>query len=110
MKAHLLVKDATTGKFLVNYDQKLLQLFHEAKWLQRMQIEIPPQAVDLLIQEKKYKQYKSHLEMLFKDFEEVKELMPSHLISLYEPHIKQTLDVCNPGCYILTWTSLNIGI
>jgi hypothetical protein len=47
--------------------------------------------------------------MLFNDLETVKSMMPRHLTALYEPHVKQTLDVCNPGSYILTWSSLNIG-
>lgn len=30
------------------------------------------------------------------------------MLDLFEPHITQTLDLCNPGCFILTWNSLNI--
>ena len=109
LKAHLLCQDPVTKKLMVNFDTKLLQLFHESKWLKRMGIEIPNQAQDLLSQEKKYKEYKSNLEMLFNDLETVKAKMPQHLLGLYDPHIKQTLDVCNPGVFILTWNSLNIG-
>jgi dynein heavy chain, axonemal len=65
---------------------------------------------DFIFKEKKYKDFKIHLELLHDEFEDVKEKIPKHLTSLYEPHIKQTLDVINPGCYILTWSSLNIGI
>ena len=47
--------------------------------------------------------------MLHDEFEQVKAMMPEHLLNLYEPHIQNALDACNPGCYILTWNSLNIG-
>ncbi len=50
LKAHLLCQDPTTNKLTVNYDVRLLQLFHESKWLKRMGIEIPQQAQDLLAQ------------------------------------------------------------
>ena len=65
---------------------------------------------NFIFKEKKYKDFKINLELLYEEFEEVKARIPKHLASLYEPHIKQALDVVNPGCYILTWSSLNIGI
>lgn len=63
-----------------------------------------------IIKEKKYKEFKINLELLHDQFESVKSTIPQHLASLYEPHLKQALDVVNPGCYILTWSSLNIGM
>lgn len=46
--------------------------------------------------------------MLLRGYKEVLKKIPYHLLDLFEPHIIQTLDLCNPGCYILTWNSLNI--
>lgn len=96
-----------------------------------MNIEIPSLAKELLVQvyflelrflerikiknhsiynkEKKYKLYKSNLEMLLIEFNRIVEMIPIHLIDLFEPHIRQALELCNQGCNILTWSSLNIG-
>lgn len=47
--------------------------------------------------------------MLLIDFNKTVKIIPNHFRDLFEFHIKQTLDLCNPGCFILTWNSLNIG-
>jgi hypothetical protein len=61
-----------------------------------------------LFQEKKFKSYKSGLEMLLSSYKKTLNLIPDHLFGLFVPHIKQTLDLSNQGCCILTWNSLNI--
>lgn len=86
----------------------MIILFQESKWLLRLGIDIPQSARELMAQEKKFKQYKSNLDMLLRSYKEVLRKIPHHLLDLYEQHIRQTLDLCNPGCFILTWNSLNI--
>ena len=108
LRSCLLCKNDEQFVFSVNFDEKLLLLFEEAKWLSRMNIELPQAAKDLLAQEKKYKLYKSNLEMLVIEYRKVMRQIPTHLFSLYHSHIRQTLDLVNPGCFILTWNSLNI--
>jgi dynein heavy chain, axonemal len=109
MNQHLLIQEPETKQLIINADDRLAQLFHEAKWLKRMGIDIPQVAHELIGKEKKFKQYRSHLEMLFSEYEKVYKSIPDNLQALFEPHVKLTLDVCNPGCFILTWNSLNIG-
>lgn len=46
--------------------------------------------------------------MLLTSYKKTLNLIPDHLFGLFVPHIKQTLDLSNQGCYILTWNSLNI--
>ena len=106
----LLTKNEEQLMFYINSDEKLLLLFQEVKWLARLRIEMPQSAKELLAQEKKFKQFKSNLEMLQHEYKKVINLIPAHLFGLFKAHIKQTLDLCNPGCFILTWSSLNIGI
>jgi hypothetical protein len=84
-------------------------LFQETKWLARMGVEIPNVARDLSHQELKFKQYKSNLDMIVNNYKKVLQSIPVHLFDLFVPHIKQTLDLTNSGCFILTWNSLNIG-
>jgi hypothetical protein len=117
-----------------NLKHSLILLFQEVKWFSRMGIEVPNAAKEVLAQvyihiyiflifqlkltlfdvffnlkEKKFKLYKSNLETLHSSYEKCLKLIPNHYLTLFEPHIKQTLDLCNQGCFILTWNSLNIG-
>ena len=48
LKTHLLIRNERTMSITVNYDPKLLLLFHEAKALKRLHIEIPHQAQEIL--------------------------------------------------------------
>lgn len=47
--------------------------------------------------------------MLLHDYKKVVSSIPAHLFGLFQAHVKSLLDLCNPGCFILTWNSLNIG-
>lgn len=134
-KLFLLNKNDEKLIFHINADERLLLLFQEVKWLHRLRIEIPNSVKDLLaqvyiskkktkiiylslannfflnfIKEKKFKLFKSNLDLLVSEYKRVVSSIPTHIFSLFRPHIKQTLDLCNPGCFILTWNSLNIGI
>ena len=48
LKTHLLIRSENTNTLTVNYNPKLLLLFHEAKALKRLNIEIPHQAQEIL--------------------------------------------------------------
>ena len=47
-----------------------------------MNIELPASLKDLLGLEKKYKGYKSNLEMLLNDYEKTIRMIPAHFLSL----------------------------
>ena len=47
----------TAGQYQVNFDQSLIELIHETKWLRRMGLDIPEAAMVLLQQETKYRNY-----------------------------------------------------
>jgi dynein heavy chain, axonemal len=108
LQAFLLIKDDKNYTFSVNTHEKLMLLFQDAKFLTRIGINIPKVAKDLIKQEKKFKSYKSNLDMLHSEYESVIQMIPQHLFGLFEVHVKQTLDLCNQGCTTLTWNSLNI--
>jgi len=108
LKSYLIIKDEANLTFYINSDDRLIMLFQEVRWLSRLNIELPPSARELLSQEKKFKQYKSNLDMLLSDYKKCKQQIPAHMFELFRVHVKQTLDLCDPGCAILTWNSLNI--
>ncbi len=108
LKSYLIIKDEANLTFHINSDDRLITLFQEVKWLSRLNIDLPPSARELLSQEKKFKQYKSNLDMLLSDYKKCVQQIPAHMFELFRAHVRQTLDLCDPGCAILTWNSLNI--
>lgn len=49
----LLVRHPTTGKLVVNFDPKVTEVIRDAKWLLKMGLEVPKQALSLVKLESK---------------------------------------------------------
>ncbi|CAG9462434.1 unnamed protein product [Pedinophyceae sp. YPF-701] len=108
LNATLLVRHPETGRLLVNFDRDILQLMREAKYLQRMGIEIPESAKMVLLQEEKFKSYYNQLTHVLSEYERVERAIPAVLKPIMAPHIMDLEQKIQPGLYILTWTSMNI--
>ena len=50
---------------------RVLELIHEAKWLTRLGIQIPESAAAIMAQESRFKNYKSHLELVLNEYRQV---------------------------------------
>ena len=61
LQATLIIRHPDDGKLYVNFDQEILQLIREAKFLDRMGIDIPDSARIVLFQEEKFKNYHNEL-------------------------------------------------
>ncbi|CAG5121565.1 unnamed protein product, partial [Candidula unifasciata] len=68
LRSTLFMLHPETGEIIVNSDNRILELIQEVKWMTRLGIQIPKSALAVLEQEQKYKSYKSHLELVLKDF------------------------------------------
>ena len=108
LQATLLVRHPEDGRLLVNFDRDILQLMREAKYLQRMGIEIPESAKMVLLQEDKFKSYYNQLTHVLKEAECIERSIPDMLQRLMQPHIVDLEQKIQPGLYVLTWTSMNI--
>jgi len=86
-----------------------LELIHEAKWLTRLGIQIPEVAACIMSQESRFKNYKSHLELVLNDYRTVCQSIPDPLRHLFAPHIEHVLQQLQPGLTTLAWNSMNIG-
>ena len=87
----------------------MLELIHEAKWLTRLGIQIPDSAASIMQQESRFKNYKSHLEMVLREFRAVCEAIPEALSNLFKPHVEFVEQQLQPGLTTLAWNSMNIG-
>ncbi|XP_055889445.1 dynein axonemal heavy chain 8-like isoform X4 [Biomphalaria glabrata] len=108
LKATLFVLHPVTGDIIVNADERILELIHEAKWMTRLDIQIPESAFSVVMQEARFKGYKSHLELVLSDFRVVCQDIPSPLMKLFRPHILNVQQQLQPGLNSLAWNSMNI--
>ena len=91
LQATLLVRHPDEGRLLVNFDRDILQLMREAKYLQRMGIEVPESAKMVLLQEEKFKLYYNQLSHVLKEAERIEKSIPAPASpSTSAPH-------CGPG-------------
>ncbi|XP_013393403.1 dynein gamma chain, flagellar outer arm-like [Lingula anatina] len=108
LRATLFVHHPETKQVVVNADERVLELIHEAKWLTRLGIEIPESAQSVLNQEDRFKSYKSHLELCLQEFHSVCNSIPESLKLLFKSHIEQVQLNFQPGLSTLAWNSMNI--
>ncbi|XP_070190368.1 uncharacterized protein [Littorina saxatilis] len=108
LRATLFVHNPETREVVVNADERVLELIHEAKWLTRLDIAIPDSAQSVLEQEGRFKKYRAHLELVLSDYRQVCKQVPPALQQLFQPHIDHVQQQLQPGLSTLAWNSMNI--
>ncbi|WAR07684.1 DYHG-like protein [Mya arenaria] len=108
LRATLFVYHPITNEIVVNADERVLELIHEAKWLTRLGIQIPESAAAIMAQESRFKNYKSHLELVLNEYRQVCESIPDPLRNLFTPHTEYVNQQLQPGLNTLAWNSMNI--
>lgn len=75
----------------------------------RLGIQIPEAANAIMQQESRFKNYKSHLELVLNEYRTVCNSIPEPLKNLFAPHIEFVEQQLQPGLNTLAWNSMNIG-
>ncbi|MBN3318102.1 DYH6 protein, partial [Atractosteus spatula] len=108
LKATLLVRHPLTGEFMVNCDERVIQLFEETKWMIRFRMEVPLPAMLSLKQERKFKTYRSNLQDLLQELQSVKKEIPECLATQFAFPLESVGRHLQPGLSVLTWSSIDI--
>ncbi|KAM6185105.1 dynein axonemal heavy chain 8 [Rhynchocyon petersi] len=108
LQATLFVRHPETGKLLVNFDPKILEVVRETKCMIKMKLEVPEQAKKLLKLESKLKADKLYLQGLLQYYDELCQEVPSVFVNLMTPKMKKVEFVLRQGLTILTWSSLTL--
>ncbi|XP_048577711.1 dynein axonemal heavy chain 8 isoform X3 [Nematostella vectensis] len=108
LKATLLTRHPNTKQMVVNADGRIFELIHECRCLNRLGVELPENAVEILKQEKRLKQYKQSLELILQDYFSVCTKVPAPLTRLLTPHMESVQHYLQPGLSTLNWNSMNI--
>uniref|UniRef100_A0A9L0SSP7 Dynein axonemal heavy chain 8 n=1 Tax=Equus caballus TaxID=9796 RepID=A0A9L0SSP7_HORSE len=108
LQATLFVRHPETGKLLVNFDPKILEVVRETKCMLKMKLDVPEQAKRLLKLESKLKADKLYLQGLLQYYDELCQEVPSVFVNLMTPKMKKVESVLRQGLTILTWSSLTL--
>ncbi|KAF6113475.1 hypothetical protein HJG60_003938 [Phyllostomus discolor] len=108
LQATLFVRHPESGKLLVNFDPKILEVVRETKCMIKMKLDVPEQAKRLLKLENKLKADKLHLQDLLQYYDELCQEVPSVFVNLMTPKMKKVESVLRQGLTILTWSSLTL--
>ncbi|XP_005873850.1 PREDICTED: dynein heavy chain 8, axonemal [Myotis brandtii] len=108
LQATLFVRHPESGKLMVNFDPKILEVVRETKCMIKMKLEVPDQAKRMLKLESKLKGDKLHLQDLLQYYDELCQEVPSVFVNLMAPKMKKVESVLRQGLTILTWSSLTL--
>ncbi|XP_029452717.1 dynein gamma chain, flagellar outer arm-like [Rhinatrema bivittatum] len=104
----LLVRNPFTQQLMVNTDMRILQVIEETKWMMRFGIQIPEAAMLAFKQGEKFKLYRSHLEGMLQEYEQLQKNIPRCLTGLFTRHLEAMNHQFHPGLSALSWNSINI--
>ncbi|XP_069461306.1 uncharacterized protein [Ambystoma mexicanum] len=108
LKVTLLVRHPLTHQLMVNTDLRLLHLIEETKWMMRLGIQVPEAALLAFKQASKFKQYKSDLEDVLQEYEQLQQKIPESLADFFTSHLESVNHQFHPGLSNLSWNSVNI--
>ena len=110
LRATLLVRHPSSGKLLVNFDADIVKLIKEAKFMLRLEVEVPTSATLVLAQEERFKSYFNRLSHLLSEHTRVLNEIAPVTKELLKPHVADVEFSLRPGFTDLTWTSTNIDL
>ncbi|NXO85892.1 DYH8 protein, partial [Sitta europaea] len=108
LQSTIFVCHPTTGKFLVNFDPHISEIVRETKFMIKLGLEVPEQAVKLAIIENKLKSNKLQLEGLVQSYEDLRKGIPNMLVNLLTPKMEKMEGVMRQGLTMLTWSSVTL--
>ncbi|XP_066579440.1 dynein axonemal heavy chain 5-like [Amia ocellicauda] len=104
----LLVRHPETKELCVNLDPLVLLCLREARYLQRMGLEVPEVLLGMCAREARLKAQQIRLQDMLQDFQEALNKVPDILQPVMQPFVMQVDEALSPGLTMLTWTSLDI--
>ena len=104
----LLYQDPESGHLIVNADPRIREHIAESRYLQRLGIELPKAAVQLLTYEQTFKRCYNKLTHAIKHLTTSVNKLQPHYRPIFAPHHRRVMTVLHPGLSTLAWNSVNI--
>ncbi|XP_071801151.1 dynein axonemal heavy chain 5-like isoform X2 [Asterias amurensis] len=108
LNSSLLVRHPETKELFVNFDPQVLELIAEAKYLSKMNLEVPDSAGVLILKEAEIKANYVALVELLREYDRIVATIPNLVLPLMSPFRRRVEDALKPGLTSLNWTSLSL--
>ncbi|XP_072018853.1 LOW QUALITY PROTEIN: dynein axonemal heavy chain 5-like [Amphiura filiformis] len=109
LNSSLLVRHPETKELFVNFDPQVFELISEAKYLSKMNLEIPEAAGVLVLKEDTVKANYVALSEILKDYKEIMSSTLTIMQPLMVPFSERVEESLKPGLTSLNWTSLSLN-
>ena len=108
LKQPVLAKDKD-GTVVVNFQEDLVLLMRETRYLDRMAFEVPDIALNTTLQEEKYYGLREKISSMLRDYNAVKSSLTPIEKELLSKRLQQLDSTLDRGFYPLNWNSLGIN-
>lgn len=109
LQATLLVQDHD-GSIYVNLDPRTTQFIKETQWMQKLGLECPDQALELLAYEPMLKNIQAQLTLILETKKHLLSArLPPILLHALSPHLEVLDRALEPGLSTLNWRSLGVN-
>ena len=102
-------REASVQPLLLNFHKDLLEIIQESKYLDRLGFKIPETAMNITLQEDKYRAYMSSLQGILDDYHCVLDGVGMAERQLLGPKMKTLSTVMKPALVRINWNSLSIN-
>ncbi|NXM06845.1 DYH8 protein, partial [Tyrannus savana] len=108
LQTTIFVRHPKSEKFLVNFDPQILEIVRETKCMIKLGLEVPEQAVKIVIIENKLKANKLRLEDLVQCYEDLCRETPNIFVNLLTTKMQKMEAVFRQGLTMVTWSSVTL--
>ncbi|XP_077580363.1 dynein axonemal heavy chain 8-like [Stigmatopora nigra] len=102
----VMIRCTVTGKYLANFDPKVLEAIKEASSLVKMGLDIPKQAVKFLKVQDQLKNYHHRLHTILTEYKETLDSIPPDFTYLLTSKTTEMDSLLRYGSVMVTWSSL----
>ena len=103
------VKENDADVYAVNFNTNLFEIIKEAKYLDRLGFEIPPEALNVTLQDEAYHSYVDNLKSMLANFNRELALVGGPEKEILKSAVTKLKQVLKPGLEDLNWISLGIA-
>lgn len=77
LHASLIIKDLESSEYLINFDPEIMILIREAECMQRLKLEITPEAADFVVRQELFKRNFSKIKLMLDENKRIRGSIPS---------------------------------
>ena len=104
----MLLRAGQEKDYVLNFSPQIYQICRDGRFLKKIELEVPPEAEELFIQEDRLREYHKDLETLIENFRETRDMVTPVMAPFLRFFVSRMENALRPGNALLTWDSLNV--